>query len=231
MTTSSDTHGDRTAWLSTKVCAGLGMDAPTSRAIAEAARTHDIGKQLVPPELLSKPGALTHEERAQMERHCLLGAHLISVRTDTGESQISLSMGVALSHHEWWNGCGYPYGLSDTDIPLSARIVAVADVFEALCSARPYKLAWPLERVLDYMRARREIQFDPMCLDALLDFVTALSSTWQDSMRTEVGPALARHPHSMRGGRDASLHPPRWAGAERSVCATADSGDLRCLVS
>ncbi|MEP7099159.1 MAG: HD domain-containing phosphohydrolase [Burkholderiales bacterium] len=183
--TSFDNHGDRTAWLSIKLCAELGLDAPTSRAIAEAARTHDIGKQLVPTELLNKPGALTRDERAQMDRHCLLGAGLLSDRTDIGASQLSLSMDVALYHHEWWNGCGYPFGLSDTGIPLSARIVAVADVFEALCSVRPYKPAWPLERVLDYMRDRREVQFDPICLDALLDFIAALSTTWQDSLWQE----------------------------------------------
>ncbi|MEO8806182.1 MAG: HD domain-containing phosphohydrolase [Burkholderiaceae bacterium] len=226
MMISSDAHGERTAWLSMKLCAGLGLDAPTSHAIAEAARTHDIGKRLVSPELLNKPGALTRDERAQMDRHCLLGAHLISVRSDIGESQMSLSMGVALSHHEWWNGRGYPFGLSDTDIPLPARIVAVVDVFDALCSARPYKLAWPLDRVLDYMRDHRETQFDPMCLDAFLECVAALSPTWQDSIRSETGARFVCLPALDESEpRYVPAHASQGWSPRTPRFATADSGN------
>lgn len=216
-----DLHGHRTAWLTLKLCSRLQMDDATSRTIAAAGRTHDIGKQLVPQTLLDKPGALTSAERATMDKHCLLGARLLLDEVADRAAPPSTAASVALLHHEWWNGCGYPFGLGGTEIPLAARIVAVADVFDALCSARPYKAAWPLERVLDHMGEYRATQFDPMCLDALMEFAPALAPSWQDQASLEaLGAATFVPPHiepealyvpapTGRGWHAAASHP--WA--------------------
>ncbi|HEY9024654.1 MAG TPA: HD domain-containing phosphohydrolase [Burkholderiaceae bacterium] len=173
-------HGRRTAWLTARLCAVLGIPANESRDWAIAALTHDIGKRDVPPELLARPGALDADERRLVERHCIAGAKRLMARArPDGHETTTAGVAVALSHHEWWNGQGYPFGLAGNAIPRCARVVAVADVLDALTSVRPYKAAWPLQAALEEITARRGTQFDSECVDALDVVARTLSEDWQ----------------------------------------------------
>jgi putative two-component system response regulator len=126
---------------------------------------HDVGKIGIPDAILLKPGRFEPEEWETMKNHAVIGADILS----NGDSDLmELARSIALSHHEKWDGSGYPYGLAGDAIPLAGRIVAVADVFDALCSARPYKQAWPLEKALDYMREQAGRHFDPQVIDCFL---------------------------------------------------------------
>jgi HD-GYP domain-containing protein (c-di-GMP phosphodiesterase class II) len=172
-------HGQRSAWLCARLCAELGMPGAQILDIARAAQTHDIGKYQLPAALLEKPSALTPEEYETIKQHCVLGAqHLGSLAEDTAHSS-TVAVAVALSHHEWWNGSGYPFGLAGSAIPRCARIVAVVDVFDALISERPYKNAWSLDATLSYIAQRAGTQVEPDCVDALLACAWDLPQTWR----------------------------------------------------
>jgi HD-GYP domain-containing protein (c-di-GMP phosphodiesterase class II) len=122
---------------------------------------HDIGKLAVPDAILFKPGPLTAEEFALMARHPVIGAEIVG-QIDF----LSDSVQVIRHHHEWWNGSGYPDGLRSTDIPLAARIFAVADVLDALSTDRPYRAALPLAQARDMILAGAGTHFDPQIVDA-----------------------------------------------------------------
>jgi putative two-component system response regulator len=131
-----------------------------------AAPLHDVGKIGIPDSILLKPGKYTEVERKVMQRHCIVGAELLSGgHSDTLRSAES----IALTHHEWWNGNGYPQRLEKDAIPIEGRIVAVADVFDALVHARPYKQAWTVEAALEEIKAQAGKQFDPEIVDAFLN--------------------------------------------------------------
>ena len=156
---------ERVAHLSGLIAEELGLYEDEVRMIEFAAPLHDIGKIAIPDALLLKPGPLTPEETAVMQRHPQLGYDLLA---GSQNRFIQLSAKIALSHQERWDGSGYPDGLSGESIPLEARIVAIADVFDALISERPYKRAWSLQEAMDYLRDNRGVLFDPRCVDALL---------------------------------------------------------------
>lgn len=177
-----DDHGRRTAWLTARLCATLGLARHEAFHFSVAALTHDIGKADVPAALLDKPDALTAEERRVVQRHCLSGARrLVAMADEDSEESTTAAVAVALSHHEWWNGQGYPYGLARSSIPRCARIVAVADVFDALTSERSYKPAWAIDSAIDHVAAGRGAQFDPECADAMLVVARALPADWQEA--------------------------------------------------
>lgn len=173
-------HGRRTAWLTARLCRALDVGRHESRDWTIAALTHDIGKFDVPLELLTRPGALNGEERRVVQLHCVSGANRLarSAGPDADDTTTA-AVAVALSHHEWWNGAGYPFGLIGTAIPLCARIVAVADVVDALTSVRSYKPAWRLDAALDEIAAQRGLQFDPECADAMQAVARALPRDWR----------------------------------------------------
>jgi putative two-component system response regulator len=127
---------------------------------------HDIGKIGIPDSILLKPGKFEPHEWEVMKTHTTIGAEILS-----GDDSELLSMAreIALTHHEKWDGSGYPKGLAGEDIPLVGRIVALADVFDALTSERPYKKAWSTEASLDYLHEQRGRHFDP----ALVELFTA----------------------------------------------------------
>jgi putative two-component system response regulator len=133
--------------------------------ILHAAPMHDVGKIGIPDRVLMKPGRLDEDEWQLMRRHCKFGQQILA---DSKAPVIQLAESIALNHHEKWDGSGYPRGLKGGDIPLSARIVAAGDVFDALTSRRPYKEAFTVERSLDIMREGRGSHFDPAVLDAFL---------------------------------------------------------------
>ncbi|HEX5344528.1 MAG TPA: HD domain-containing phosphohydrolase, partial [Duganella sp.] len=169
-------HLSRMSALTRLIAERLGLRRDECDLLCEAAPMHDIGKVGIPDAVLLKPGKLSAEEYAVMRRHPEIGAQILA-----GSASVLLQAGavIAVSHHERYDGRGYPHGLAGDAIPLYGRIVAVADVFDALTSARPYKPAWPLARALDYLRAERGGHFDPDCADALLadlDAVRAIQS-------------------------------------------------------
>jgi len=143
----------------------MGLPEDDVKLIEMAAPLHDMGKIAIPDAVLLKPGKLTEEELAVMRRHPRIGHELLS-----GSQNRFIQVGalIALRHHERYDGSGYPDGLVGDAIPLEARIVAVADVFDALISPRPYKEAWTLDATLAYLYAQRGKLFDPRVVDALL---------------------------------------------------------------
>ena len=144
----------------------LGLDGETVRLIHRASPMHDIGKIGVPDAVLLKPGRLDAAERRIMESHVEEGYEILR---DSTIPLVQVAAEIASSHHERWDGTGYPKGLKGEQIPLSGRIAAVADVFDALTSDRPYKQAWPAERAIAYLRENAGRQFDPACVQAFVE--------------------------------------------------------------
>nr|MBC8362799.1 HD domain-containing protein [Candidatus Desulfatibia profunda] len=131
-----------------------------------AAPMHDVGKIGIPDGILLKPGKLTSEEFETIKSHTLIGAKILE---GSSSEILRLATEIALTHHEKWNGKGYPNGLSGTAIPIAGRIVAIADVFDALTSKRPYKDAFPVEVACDIIKKERGEHFDPELADVFLN--------------------------------------------------------------
>ncbi|MFM2069766.1 MAG: hypothetical protein RLZZ623_29 [Actinomycetota bacterium] len=163
--TDTGEHTIRVGDLSSAIAAQLGESEEWVRHLGLAGRLHDIGKVAVPDSILLKPGPLTSDEFDVMKTHTTIGAEILS---GSASPLIQLAAEVALNHHERWDGTGYPNGLVAENIPLSGRIVTVADVFDALTSHRTYKHAWtPLEAV-EYIIGAKGAQFEPRIVDAFL---------------------------------------------------------------
>lgn len=158
-------HIQRMSSYCALIAAGRGMDEEQVDLILNSSPMHDIGKMGIPDAILLKPGKLTEEEWVVMRRHTLIGASILK-----GGSSKYLEAGaeIALTHHEKWDGTGYPNGLAGTDIPLSGRICAIADVFDALTTKRPYKDAYTNEKALEIMAAGRGTHFDPELYDIFI---------------------------------------------------------------
>lgn len=158
-------HISRVGHYAQLIAQGLALPAQEQALVLEAAAMHDIGKVGIPDHILLKPGRLDDAEMQIMREHARLGHELLQ-----GSSSQLLQAGatIALSHHEKYDGSGYPQGLQGTDIPLLGRIVAVADVFDALTSERPYKKPWSLDAAAAYLQAQRGLHFDPQCVDVFL---------------------------------------------------------------
>ena len=156
-------HVSRVATISRLIAEGLGFDDVRSRMIYLATPLHDIGKIGISDAILNKPGRLTTEEFEQMRTHVTIGASIL----DGGSSELVRIAGlIARTHHERWDGTGYPARLAGDAIPIEGRIVAVADVFDALCSERPYKPSWSIERARAEIRSQSGRHFDPACVAA-----------------------------------------------------------------
>jgi putative two-component system response regulator len=165
-------HLERIGDLSELLGLELGLSVERVELLRIAAPMHDVGKMGMPDRILLKPTDLTEEERREMKRHAEIGYELLS-----GSSSELLAMAavIALTHHERFDGTGYPRGLVGEEIPIEGRIVAVADVFDALISDRVYRPAFALEAAVDTMRNGRGTQFDPAVLDALLENIDAVA--------------------------------------------------------
>jgi two-component system response regulator RpfG len=156
---------ERMSHIAGLIAEQLGLPEDDARLVEMAAPLHDIGKIAIPDAILLKPGPLTAEEIEVMRRHPRIGHELLC---DSHNRFIQAGASIALRHHERYDGSGYPDGLAGEDIPLEARIVAVADVLDALLSPRPYKPAWGVDEALVYLQSQRGRHFDPRCVDALL---------------------------------------------------------------
>jgi putative two-component system response regulator len=166
-------HVDRMAELSHRLALAAGLPEAQAELLGHAAVLHDIGKVGIPDRILRKPGRFDAAERAVMETHTTIGAGILA---GSASPLIELAAVIARSHHERWDGTGYPDRLRGEAIPLAARICAVCDVFDALVSARPYKAAWPLQDALAELAAQRARQFDPALVDAFLALVPELDA-------------------------------------------------------
>lgn len=143
-----------------------GMNEDDAELLMNAAPMHDIGKIGIPDSILRKPGKLDDEEFGIMRTHCTIGADVIG---EDPSELLQLAKVVALTHHEKWNGFGYPNGLKGDDIPLVGRIVAVADVFDALTSERPYKKAWSVEKTIQLLEEESGNHFDPELIPLFIE--------------------------------------------------------------
>ncbi|MBF0255180.1 MAG: two-component system response regulator [Gammaproteobacteria bacterium] len=151
-------HVIRMSHYSHILAKAAGLGEAEAEMLLNAAPMHDIGKIGIPDEILKKPGKLEPEEFAIMQRHCEIGGEILG---EDSSELLQLARVVALTHHEKWDGSGYPQGLAGNDIPLVGRIVAIADVFDALMSKRPYKRAWTLEETIKLLQDSAGSHFDP----------------------------------------------------------------------
>lgn len=142
-----------------------GLPAEEYNNLALASTMHDVGKIGIPDTILLKPGKLTEEEMATMKTHPVLGARILS---GSKSRLLEVAEVIALTHHEKWNGSGYPYGLKGKEIPLVGRIACLCDVFDALVSKRPYKEAWPMAKAMSEIRSQSGADFDPELVELFL---------------------------------------------------------------
>lgn len=149
-----------------------GMNAEDVELLFNAAPMHDVGKIGIPDHILRKPGKLNPDEWEIMKKHAEIGARIIGKHSS---ELLETARILALTHHEKWNGHGYPSRLRAEDIPITGRIVAIADVFDALTSVRPYKAAWPVEKAVALIRDERGEHFDPTLVDCFLAVLPEIS--------------------------------------------------------
>ncbi|MEA2434433.1 MAG: cyclic di-GMP phosphodiesterase [Actinomycetota bacterium] len=157
-------HTQRVGRMCAQIAQAMGMDATDVELIRRAAPLHDVGKIGIPDSILLKPGKLTDDEFNLMKRHTEIGSQLLA---NSISPTLRLGETIALTHHERWDGTGYR-GMQGTQIPIQGRILAVADVFDALINERPYKHAWPVDEAIEEIRKQRGRQFDP---DAVVAFL------------------------------------------------------------
>ena len=161
-------HILRMAGYSRLIAERMGVSAEQAALLFDAAPMHDIGKVGIPDHILLKPGRLDAEEMAVMKQHARIGWEILASAPFENDL-FKAAAEIALSHHEKYDGSGYPRGLAGEAIPLFGRIVAVADVFDALTSARPYKPAWELDRARAFIEDNSGLHFDPACVQAFLN--------------------------------------------------------------
>ena len=179
-------HIERMANYSRLIAVRLGLDPEECDRLAQAAPMHDIGKIGIPDAILLKPGKLTAAEMQVMRQHTVIGH---SVLKDSGHPLISQAAEIALSHHEKFDGSGYPNGIAGDAIPLSCRIVSVADVFDALTTTRPYKRPWSFDDAKAYLASHSGSHFDPACVEAFFqcwDEVAAIHNALPDPDTFEI---------------------------------------------
>jgi putative two-component system response regulator len=196
--TETGAHIRRIGLYCAKMAELLEMDDETVDILRVAAPMHDVGKIGIPDAILLKPGKLTAEEFEEMKEHTTIGA---SILRGSSTKLLKLAERIALEHHEWWDGSGYPLGISGEAISLEARMVAVADVFDALTHDRVYKEAWPVSKALALIEDERGTHFDPKMADLFLEHAETMndirlanpesSSPWEGEwQRTGSQPAV-----------------------------------------
>ena len=173
-------HVVRMAKYSRQIAEALGLSEKECDEIEYAAPMHDIGKIGINDEILLKPDKFEQQEWLTMQQHTTIGHAILS---NSQSRYIQTGSIIALNHHERFDGTGYPHGIAGKDIPLVARIVSVADVYDALVSTRPYKKAWAEADAQDYLEKHAGIQFDPVCVEAFferIDTITSIHENFSD---------------------------------------------------
>ncbi len=159
-------HVERISLYSSMIYERMGGNKTQCEDIKFASMLHDIGKLKTPENILKKPGKLTHEERTIMQEHAMAGYDILS---KYNSPMLKMGAIIASTHHEKWDGSGYPYGLKGEQIPLIGRIVALADVFDALSSKRCYKESWETENILELIHSESGTHFDPAVTKVFFD--------------------------------------------------------------
>jgi putative two-component system response regulator len=174
-------HVIRMSHFAQVLARAAGMSEAGAEDLLHAAPMHDVGKIGIPDRILQKPGKLDADEWEVMQRHAEIGAEIIG---EHNSGMLALARSIALTHHEKWDGSGYPRGLAGEEIPLAGRIVALADVFDALTSERPYKKAWSEEAAIEFLREQKGKHFDPALVDlfiAQMPAIRAIRTRWAES--------------------------------------------------
>jgi putative two-component system response regulator len=164
-------HVIRMSHFSKVLALAAGFSEAAAEELLNAAPMHDVGKIGIPDAVLRKPGKLDEQEWAVMRQHVEIGAQIIG---EHASGLLRTAQRIALSHHEKWDGSGYPNGLSGEDIPLEGRIVAIADVFDALTSVRPYKAAWSIEDAVRLLQEESGRHFDPQLVELFIQQLPAI---------------------------------------------------------
>lgn len=187
--TDTGDHTFRVATVARLIAEELQIDRTTAKTIYLATPLHDVGKVAIPDSILGKPGPLSPEETIVMRAHVPIGEAILA---DGASDLVRMAASIAATHHERWDGTGYPNKLAGTEIPIEGRIAAIADVFDALCSQRPYKPAWPLEDARRAIEDGAGTQFDPAC-------VAAFERRWPEieQLYLKRGPLAAPHQLSL----------------------------------
>jgi putative two-component system response regulator len=187
-------HTRRVGAYSEAIAQAYGLDTRLCSDIRLAAPMHDIGKVAISDAILLKTGKLTELEFAEMQRHTVVGCDILR---ESKSSLLQLAAEVAGSHHERWDGQGYPFRLVGEAIPLSARIVALADNFDALTTARPYKEAWTVDRTIEHIREKAGSQFDPVCVLAFNKALPSIIKIMNNDLaeRDANAPAICQSSH------------------------------------
>ena len=183
-------HTRRVGELSTRIGEALGLPDDQLRLLRQAAPLHDVGKIAIPDGILLKPGPLTEAEFTEMKTHTTRGAAMLA---GAGFALLEMAESVALTHHERWDGTGYPSGLAGPAIPLVGRIVAIADVFDALTHARPYKQAWPAADAIAEICHQSGRQFDPAVVEAFVSAQPEPDSAVEDLVPPHVEARSVTH--------------------------------------
>ncbi|QJR82365.1 two-component system response regulator [Alteromonas pelagimontana] len=173
-------HVLRMSHYSRILAQAYGFSAEQAETLLHAAPMHDIGKIGIPDHIMLKPGKLTDEEFAIMKTHPQIGAEILG---EADSELLKVAKSVALTHHEKWDGSGYPLGLAGEDIPIEGRIVAIADVFDALTSTRPYKAAWSVTETMDFIQEQSGKHFDPRLVALMVENLPAIleiKAHWQE---------------------------------------------------
>jgi two-component system response regulator RpfG len=158
-------HLQRMSLYSKALAEAIGLGKEEAEVIELSSPLHDIGKIGIPDSILLKKGDLTEDELKIMRKHPIIGYEILQ---DSPSKYLQMGGEIALAHHERFDGKGYPNGLAGKDIPLSARIVAIADVLDALSSPRPYKDAWTFDEAFEYLKNGKDKHFDPELVDAMI---------------------------------------------------------------
>ena len=162
-------HVMRMSHFAKELALAYGLTAQQAEILLHAAPMHDIGKIGIADSIMLKPGKLTDEEFSTMKKHPEIGAEIIG---DCGDSLLlQVAKSVSLTHHEKWDGTGYPRGLAGEDIPIEGRICAIADVFDALTSKRPYKEAWTIDETVDFLKSQKGKHFEPKLVDLMIEIL------------------------------------------------------------
>jgi putative two-component system response regulator len=183
-------HIHRVAEISSLLAEIYGLDRQSCAEIRWSSAMHDIGKIAIPDEILQKPARLSAEEFEIVKQHTVAGFKIL--QTSTRKLLRSAAV-IAHEHHEHWDGSGYPRGLQGEDIDIRGRIVIIADVFDALLRKRPYKKAWSIAEVSEYMLARRETQFDPKLIDLFFENLASFVEIENRLQDGELQPCLEKH--------------------------------------